>query len=132
MLMALTRQFIVFCGVGILNTAFSLAIILGLSEIAGVYYIYANIIGYAVGLAFGFLMHRGITFSAQANKHAPLIQVRFFLLVFAIAYAIQLVFLIVLVDIMGWGGAIAQIAACGLYALISFAGNRQLTFKAKT
>jgi putative flippase GtrA len=127
----LMRQFITFCGVGAINTALSLVIILSLSELAGVHHVVANIIGYAVGLIAGFFLHRGITFAKTAREGSGLPhQAKSFLIVFGVGYVAQLLLLLLLVDGMGWNDALSQILAVGLYTILSFIGNRQFTFKA--
>jgi putative flippase GtrA len=92
----------------------------------------ANIIGYAVGLVAGFFLHRGITFAKTAQSGSGLSQqAKSFLIVFAVGYAAQLLLLLLLVDVLGWNDALSQILAVGFYTIISFIGNRQITFKAK-
>lgn len=129
-LIALARQFILFCGVGVVNTVLSLLVILTLSELLGVNYVIANMVGYALGLLVGFFMHRGITFASTSKNGAISRQARHFLIIFGIAYIVQLLFLILLVDFMGWNNVLSQILACALYTVINFIGNRHLTFKA--
>jgi putative flippase GtrA len=132
MLYSLLRQFVTFCGVGAINTALSLTIILVLSELAGFHHVIANIIGYAAGLVVGFFLHRGITFAKTAQSGSGLShQAKSFLIVFAIGYVAQLLLLLLLVDVFGWHEALSQILAVGLYTIISFIGNRQITFKAQ-
>jgi putative flippase GtrA len=127
----LMRQFITFCGVGAINTALSLVIILSLSELAGFHHVVANLIGYAAGLVVGFFLHRGITFAKTAREGSGLPhQAKSFLIVFGVGYVAQLLLLLLLVDGMGWNDALSQILAVGLYTILSFIGNRQFTFKA--
>lgn len=128
---SLIRQFIMFCGVGAINTALSLVIILGLSELAGMHHVIANLIGYAAGLILSFFLHRGITFARTSKGGSGLThQAKSFLIVFGVGYVAQLLLLLLLVDGMGWNDALSQILAVALYTIISFIGNRQFTFKA--
>jgi putative flippase GtrA len=120
------KQFIVFCGVGGINTIAGLAVILLLSEIAELQYMLANALGYAAGLCLSFVLHKKITFQDQ-GKSWP--QFGSFILIFGIAYAIQFVALVLLVDFLNMYQALAQIFAVGLYTVISYAGNSLLTFK---
>ena len=129
-LLALARQFIVFGGVGAVNTVLGLALILFFSEIAGFHYIQANVAGYGIGLCFAFLMHRNITFRREATGRASHMQVVPFLTVFGVAYAVQFLVLVLLVDGLDWDNVIGQIIACGVYAIVGFMGHKYLTFKA--
>lgn len=124
----LIRQFIVFCGVGAVNTVLSLLIILILSEWLGVHYVLANIIGYAAGLTSGFIMHKNITFRAQQNDASLKRQFSSFLVVFAAGYIAQLLLLMILVERLHFPNMLSQIIAWGLYVAISFAGNKFFTF----
>lgn len=128
MMVNLIRQFILFCGVGAVNTALSLLIILIFSEILHVHYVVANIIGYAAGLTSGFIMHKKITFRAQQSDAAFKKQFSSFLIVFGVGYAAQLLFLMLLVENMHLPNMPSQIIAWALYVAISFAGNKYFTF----
>ena len=125
----LIRQFITFCGVGVINTVVGLAVILFLSEILAVHYGTANLAGYGVGLFIGFILHRNITFCATKGHRSPRSQLMYFLLIFVVAYLVQLAALIVMVSVIGWPNLFSQILAVGVYTVISFAGNKFLTFR---
>ena len=122
-------QIITFCGVGGVNTVLSLLIILLLSEVLHVHYVLANIAGYAAGLVSGFIMHKHITFRAQASTRPVARQFISFLGVFATGYALQLGILMLLVEQMHIPNMPAQIAAWLAYVAISFAGNKYFTFE---
>lgn len=123
------RQFIIFCGVGSINTVTGLAVILLLSEIFGVNYIIANALGYGFGLLIGFFLHRSITFKNQCDDLNKRVEFLKFVLVFAAAYGIQLLGLIVMVQAIGITDWIAQILAIGIYTAINYLGNRAITFR---
>jgi putative flippase GtrA len=121
------KQFIKFCGVGVINTAVGLAVILFLSETLHVHYITANIVGYAVGLTISFVLNRRFTFAAENKK--PHTQALSFLIVFGVSYLCQLAVLVLLVRGFAVPNAPAQIIACAVYTLFNFAGNRWFTFR---
>lgn len=125
------RQFAVFLSVGLINTLVALAVILFLSEILGVNYIVANTLGYALGLMLGFGLHSKITFKDQSDAGKVKEEMTKFLVVFFVAYMIQLVGLIVLVKSIGLADEYAQVIAIGIYAVVNFAGNRIFTFRKK-
>lgn len=122
------RQFAVFLSVGLINTLVALAIILTLSEILSVNYIVANTLGYAFGLMLGFGLHSKVTFKDQSDPDRLRAEMTKFLVVFFVAYMIQLVGLIVLVKSIGIADEYAQVIAIGIYAVVNFAGNRIFTF----
>ncbi|MFP4313486.1 MAG: GtrA family protein [Alphaproteobacteria bacterium] len=123
------RQFILFCGVGSINTAAGLAVILILSEGLGVHYMLANMLGYACGLMIGFFLHRSITFRAQADPLQKRAEFLKFILIFALAYTLQLGALVFMVDALGVYEWMAQILAIGIYTILNYAGNRLITFR---
>lgn len=125
------RQFIVFCGVGSINTVIGLAVILILSEIFGVHYILANALGYGVGLIIGFILHRAITFKNQSNDQKPKTEFVKFITVFALAYGVQLAGLVFMVQILELYDWLGQILAIGIYTVINYLGNRIFTFRGK-
>ena len=130
-LIALLRQLIVFCGVGVINTVFSLLIIFALSAGLGAHYVVANIIGYGCGLVLGFLMHRTFTFR-EARYHLKIHgQISRFLIVFAVSYGCQFAFLIFLVEFLAVPDLPSQVIAWLLYVPISFLGNKYFAFPHK-
>lgn len=128
-MIALARQFMVFCGVGIINTIVGLGVILILSEILQVHYVLSNFIGYAVGLCLGFWLHKSVTFkttSGHLGAHQQMIR---FVVVFVFAYTIQLAFLRLAVGEWGWPNLISQVLACGIYVVLSYTGSRYGVFR---
>ena len=123
------RQFFTFCVVGGVNTVFSLAVIIGLSVWGGLHYTLANVLGYAAGLAVGFILHKTITFRGDAAAQKIHKQFSKFLGVFFVSYAVQFLVLIALVQFGGIWDVLAQILAWSVFVIISFAGNRFVTFR---
>lgn len=127
----LAKQIVVFCGVGALNTALSLFIILLLSEGLHLHYVIANIIGYGCGLISGFAMHKNLTFRDQLKGQTDDTQTQMavFLLVFGVAYGAQLGLLVMLVETMQLPNMLSQILAWGFYVALSFVGHKFMTFR---
>lgn len=128
-MITIIRQFIVFGGVGVINTIVGLGIILLLTEVAGVHYMLANFIGYAAGLCLGFWLHKSVTFKATSGQSDTRQQMIRFIAVFVIAYTVQLVFLRFAVGEWGWHNALSQVLACGIYVVLSFGGSRYGVFR---
>lgn len=127
----LFRQFVTFCGVGVINTAAGLGMILFLSEIAGLQYMVANAGGYAFGLIVAFILHRSVTFRANSAQGRMHTQFGMFLLVFAVCYGVQLGALYGMVEILMVPKILAQILAIGVYTAVNFLGSRFLVFNHK-
>jgi len=121
------KQFVIYCLVGSLNTLAGFAVVIGLSELLHVHYVLANAAGYAVGLGIGFAMHRKLTFPG-AEKGAATRQIGQFLGVFAFSYLVQLAVLVALHK-SGLNNFFSQTIALGVYVIVSFIGNRNLTFR---
>jgi putative flippase GtrA len=124
----LIRQFATYCGVGVVNTAVGLAVILGLSAGLGWHYVPANMGGYACGLAVSFVLNRQITFRASLPAGRAPAQARAFLAVFAAAYTVQLAALYGFVQGLHIAEMPAQVMAIAVYTAIGFLGNRFLAF----
>lgn len=125
------RQFVVFCGVGLINTAVGLSVILILSEGFGFHYMLANATGYGVGLAVAFILHRKITFKIATKTEETQNELTTFISVFVVCYLIQLICLYVMVTYIGIYQALAQIMALGIYTVLNYLGHRYLTFNHK-
>ena len=125
------KHFMLFLGVGAINTCVSLLIILILSEWFGVHYMIANFLGYIVGLGLGFALHSQVTFKeSRKNSDKTLLAfLRSFAFIFSVAYLCQLFLLYILVDVIRVNAALAQIVAVGMYTMINFIGNKFWTFK---
>lgn len=122
------RQFLVFCGVGVLNTALCFAMIALLTLAFHMHHMLANILGYIFALSIGFTLHSLITFSAVPNKHSWLPRFKRFIIIFVAAYAVQFMALFVMVDALKWHELLAQIIACGVYTILSYLGSKFYTF----
>lgn len=122
------RQFVIYCLVGSVNTVIGFAVIIGLSELLHVGSVPANIAGYAVGLAIAFPLHRKITFPGADKAAKATRQIGPFLVIFAASYAIQLGVLVGLLH-SGISNFFSQAVAVGVYVIVSFTGNKYLTFR---
>ncbi len=118
-----------FCGVGILNTALCLGLIIFLSLIYDMHHALANVIGYGFGICIGFTLHSLITFSNIPNQKAWHWRLKSFFIIFIIAYLLQFLCLLTMVDILKWPEISAQIMACAIYTVISYLGSKFYTFK---
>jgi putative flippase GtrA len=95
-------------------------------KLAGVSYLIANAVGYVLGFLNSFILNKLWTF--RSNKPFAR-EGMFFILMFAICYSLQLLFLIFLKEKLQISPEYAQVIAMIFYAILNFAGNKMITFK---
>jgi putative flippase GtrA len=123
--MPLLRQFARFLGVGAAMTVIGYALILALTQFAGMPPLASNFAAYAVLIAVSYWLHARITFEAKTS--AP--GLARYLGSFAIAYLANALVLLALLDRVHH--AIAQLVAVATYALVHFAISRYYAFAAQ-
>ena len=114
-----------FAGVGILNTLLTLALIVGMKSVFQAPDPLANFTGYLAGLALSFVLNKRWTF--QHNASTAMAAVRF-LLVFGVAYAINLATVLVLIR-LGCNAYAAHVAGMPVYTVMFYLGCRLYAFK---
>ena len=116
-----------FLVVGVLNTLVGLLAIymgkwwLGLGDVL------ANLFGYAIGLCFSFVVNRSWTFDHSGAVVPALMR---FLVVFGIAYALNLATVLAAIRVFGINAYIAQALGIVPYTLFFFLGSRYYAFRA--
>ena len=116
-----------FLVVGVLNTLIGLLAIylgkwwLGLGDVL------ANLFGYAIGLCFSFVVNRSWTFDHSGAVVPALMR---FLVVFGIAYAVNLATVLAAIRVFGINAYIAQALGIVPYTLFFFLGSRYYAFRA--
>lgn len=116
-----------FLVVGVLNTLVGLLAIymgkwwLGLGDVL------ANLFGYAIGLCFSFVVNRSWTFDHSGAVVPALMR---FLVVFGIAYAVNLATVLAAIRVFGINAYIAQALGIVPYTLFFFLGSRYYAFRA--
>ncbi len=118
-------QMMKYSSVGIVNTIIGVSVIFLCMEIFHLSYIISNIIGYAAGLINSFIWNKFWTFRSSGNTGSEILR---FIIVFAIAYIIQLGALILMKERIGIMSEIAQVLGVGVYAATGFILNKYLTF----
>ena len=123
---AACRQLLRFLIVGVFNTAFGYGMIFACMYLAGLSAEISNLIGYGISLTTSYLLHRNYTFRSKQRHRGEIVR---FLAVFAIAYAANLIALIVFVREMRVHEGVSQILAGTVYVLTSYLMNRWYVFK---
>ena len=126
--MKIARQFATYCLIGVVNTAVSLAIIMGLMAGLDWHYMVANAAGYICGIALSFFLNRRLTFRDTALQGGAARQAGSFFAVLAAAYGVQLAALYAMVEWWRVPEIPAQVAAILVYTAAGFLGSRFLVF----
>jgi putative flippase GtrA len=107
-------QLIKYLVVGLANTLIGYGIIFGCMYLLGLGPVVSNIIGYGLGLVVSYVLHRKVTFRSTQSRQAEALR---FLAVFGIAYALNLLVLMLLIDHwqvhQGWSQVIAGVVYVG-------------------
>jgi len=121
----LILQAIKFGAVGLVNTAIGLFAIYALMYFFDVSPIAANAFGYILGLIVSYLLNRMWTF--RNDRSAPY-SIAKFVVVAAVAYAINLAIVLCVIDVVGANPYVAQLAGIFFYTFIMFFGCRFFVF----
>lgn len=115
-----------FLAVGALNTLVGLSVIFMAKAIAGASDVTANVTGYGVGLVLSFLLNRTWTFGHRGDQWSALGR---FLLVFAVAYALNLAVVLLLVRGLQLNSYLSQILGVVPYTVFGYFASRHLVFR---
>jgi putative flippase GtrA len=118
-----------FLSVGVANTLIALLIIYAAKWFLHMGDVTANLCGYSVGLMVSFSLNSRWTFSYSGPQLHALTK---FLLVALVAYAINLLTVMVAIRFFELNSYVAQVIGMPAYTLTSFFLNRHLVFRNKT
>ncbi|HEV3044901.1 MAG TPA: GtrA family protein [Roseiarcus sp.] len=119
-------SFVRFCIVGLANTLIGLAVIYAAMRFGNVQYIIANTMGYAVGAAISFVLNRSWTFRFDGAILPSAVQ---WALALAIAFAANLVAVIVAHEYFGVDQYFSQAFGVLVYTGLSYLGGRFYAFR---
>ena len=111
---------------GIFNTVFGYIVIFSLMYGARFDPILANVIGYSAGLSLSYFLNRFVTFQSKKNKSTEFFK---FLIVYIIAFGLNLLTLYFLIKHNIVNAAYAQIISGIFYILASFILQKFFVFK---
>ena len=114
-----------FLSVGVLNTAIGLLIIYAAKWFLHLGDVAANACGYSVGLLLSFFLNSRWTFAYSGPQLRALTQ---FLLVTLVAYAVNLLTVVVAINYFGLNSYVAQAIGVPPYTVISFFLSKYLVF----
>ena len=114
-----------FLVVGAMNTAFGLITIYLCKSLLALDDLYANISGYSFGLILSFLLNRGWTFRHSGDVSAAMLR---FLTIFALAYASNLLAVLIALRVFGVNSYLSQAMGIAPYAVIFYLCSRYFVF----
>ncbi|WP_455673621.1 GtrA family protein [Phocaeicola sp.] len=92
-------------------------------------YMVANITAYIIAQTHNFIWCRYWVFPSEEKKNNMGQQILLFCTAFGVAYCIQFLFLILLVEVLGTNEYVAQFLGLVLYGAINFIANKKITFR---
>jgi len=116
--------FVRFSLVGVVNSLLGLLVIFS-AKLMGVGDVGANALGYLVGILVSFTLNRNWTFGARGAVGEAFVR---FLLTIAVAYAANLVTVLLLIHGQGVNAYLAQACGVPVYTLGVYAGCRWFVF----
>lgn len=122
-------QFLRYIAVGVLNTLLGYFIIFACMYILGMNPVASNVAGYAVGLIVSYTLNRNYTFNSTQDRRTEIVR---FLAVFAIAYALNFIALLLLIYELGMHEGVSQVAAGIVYVGSAFLMNKYYVFKIRS
>jgi putative flippase GtrA len=115
-----------FLSVGVLNTVIGLLVIYACKWFFDLNDVAANAIGYAVGLTMGFTLNSRWTFDYRGPQLPALIK---YLLVAALAYAMNLLTVLILINHAGVNAYLAQALGIAPYTLTTYLASKFIVFR---
>lgn len=125
MSMILSKEFMLFALVGVMNTIISFVAYSSLVFI-NVPYLIANIISYLIGMLNSFILNKKFVFNKQGENKDYFVK---FSIVNLITLSLQTGILYLFVTVMGLQIYYSQIAVTFIVLLLNFAGNKLWTFR---
>ncbi len=122
---SINNSLVKFLTVGVINTLLSLLVIFGLKYFYSMSDFYANFIGYIVGLVCSFILNRKWTFNHSGSLLNAIVK---FLLVFIVAYSINIMFVLALIK-LNVNSYFSHIMGIPVYTIIFYLGSKFIVFK---
>ncbi len=120
------KEFPRFFLVGVFNTALGYAVIFACMYWLGMRPETSNAAGYGVGLVTSFVLNRRYTFASRGHVGREFLR---FVIVFGIAYGLNLGCLLLLVYALGVHAAPSQFIAGAVYVVAAFLMNKHFVFR---
>jgi len=124
----ISREFLKFAIVGIINTLIHLFLLYILVEYFSIYYILASFIAFVFAVTNSFIMNTVWTFKEKIRIKPGFRYCKFFV-ISAIAALVNLSLLYIITEFFGIWYILSQIIATGFSLIVNFIGNKFWTYK---
>lgn len=114
--------------IGTLNALITAFMVWLMMEVAGTNYLLANIVAYLVAQTHNFVWSKYWIFPLENTKSSTIRQVLLFVFAVGMAYTVQFVLLLILVEVCQLNEYFAQLLGLILYGFVNFTINRRVTF----
>lgn len=121
-------EFARFLAVGVSNTVVGLVIIYSAKWFFHAGDVVANATGYSIGVLWSFALNSRWTFAYRGPRWSALVK---FLLVALVAYAMNLLTVMVAINVLAWNTYVAQALGIPPYTLTSYLASKYLVFRNK-
>lgn len=120
-----------FCLIGTMNALITALVIGGMMEGAGADYLLANVTAYVVAQTHNFVWSKYWIFPLENTyrKSSTWRQVLLFSVAFALAYGLQFLFLLLVVEGFGMNEYLGQFLGLFVYGAVNFLANKHVTFR---
>lgn len=125
---SVSKEFIKFAIVGVVNTAINLSVLYVLTEFFGLWYILSSLLAFLVAVTNSFIMNTLWTFKSNI-KHKTATKYTKFFIVSAITALFNIFFLYVFTEFFGLWYMLSQLIAIALTLMMNFIGNKFWTYK---
>ena len=124
-----SKQFIKYVLIGFLGTGLDFLLLYSLVEYLHLYYVLAAFVSVAIVVGISFSLNKYWTFQNQEKKY--LSQFSKYIFSHALAYGLNLIILIILVEIFGLWYILAKVFATAVSAICNFLLTKMWVFGAK-
>lgn len=120
-----------FCVIGTLNALITAVVIGAMMKGAGADYLLANVLAYMVAQTHNFVWSKFWIFPLDTTykKSSTWRQVLLFSVAVALAYSLQFLFLLLLVEVFGVDEYLAQFLGLLVYGAVNYLVNKYITFR---
>ncbi|HXK37227.1 MAG TPA: GtrA family protein [Candidatus Paceibacterota bacterium] len=125
-LRATIHEFVRYGMIGVVRTLIGAGLLYVLPSVLGLNYILSNVIVYSIGLALGFFLHKRWAFRSNRRWSKEAVP---YLVSFAVAYAANMLTLVLLAESLRVDTIIAQGAGMTVFILINYLANKYWTFR---
>lgn len=126
--MKVSKEFLKFCVIGVMNTGIHLVCLFILTEYFHIYYVLSSVLAFLIALVNSFIFNSIWTFESQIKEKLATRFMKFFA-VSVFAGAMNILALYMMTEFLGIWYILSQILATVVSKLINFTGYKFWTFR---